>query len=83
MRVLRMSYTEVTLIVNGFEYDTNSFETGSRAIDDCIESYKVIAEGDEEADIFVLPHGHDRDYDGECICVQYLNDHKPVWSNHS
>lgn len=31
--------------------------------------------------IYELVHDHDATDDGDCLCVQYATDHRPIWTN--
>lgn len=75
-------YIEATVIVDGAEEEFTIFENGydTTDFDDWLDEVKSdFAESDSEASVYIIEHQHPMN--NECACVQYLSDHKPLWSN--
>lgn len=80
-----MAYTEITVIVGGAVDQTETFDYDD--IFEVVKLYGFIADTQREAaehpeliELYELKHDHDKDVE-ECMCIQYVTDHKPFWTN--
>ena len=81
MKVIKW-YADVTVIVNGALDEEERFYDPETADQFILEtqgdlSRDYLKSDIENAQIFTLEHSH---MPRECVCVQYLTDHDPVWS---
>lgn len=78
-----MAYYEITLIYAGGLMDERQFDEDDT--DEMRAYIKTIVREDiynvEPVEIFGMFHPHELFEDEECVCVQYLMDHKPMWRN--
>lgn len=82
-----MAYTEITVLVGGAVEQSETFNYDD--IFEVVKLYGFIADTQKEAEdhpelieLYELWHDHDElGQDEECVCVQYLTDHKPFWTN--
>ena len=72
------SYIEVYSIIEGAVGDERIAHTDEQA-DRIIEAMTDEAEREGFGiEVYTIPHCHAPDFDGECVCVQWLTDHNPV-----
>ena len=72
-------WTEVKLNINGMEYDSYGFEANSRGIQDCIDSFKIIPDNYEPAEILTRYHVHGMALD----CCKHCHMWVSRWVNDS
>ena len=78
-----MGYFDVDIVIDGAFSEGKIFED-----DDNVKMASYMEQAELTlatlpfvAEIHVLYHSHSVDFDGECICFQYVNDHAPRWTN--
>jgi hypothetical protein len=77
-------YTEVSLIVDGALAEEETFYDGDelemeKFVEGIIALGKIVK---NHVEIFTIRHEHPELVDDEaCSCVQYLQDHRPMWAN--
>lgn len=78
-----MGYTDVSVIWEGALDSEQSFtDEQSDAMEAFINAAKADAiASDDSVEIYTLYHDHDMSED-DCVCVQYLTDHSPDWTNY-
>ena len=78
-----MGYTDVTVIVEDALSEERTFtDEQDEEMEKYIEGWKQDMTT-VPTEIYKLYHPHDAmggDFD-ECMCIQYLTDHTPYWSN--
>jgi hypothetical protein len=78
-----MGYMEITVLVEGAAEEPQIFADGQEEeMVNSLDATKQFARdnSDMQVDIYGLHHAHEQSED-ECMCVQYLTDHKPMWSS--
>lgn len=77
-----MGYTDISVIWAGALDTAEAFSDEQGAdMDALIASVKNEAGNtDESVQIYALYHDHDIST-ADCVCVQYLTDHSPLWDN--
>jgi hypothetical protein len=74
-------WADVDVIFDG-ALDSHTTVTSDGEIDNIIKEL-VVGNPDDNWQVFVLWHDHDRHLTSQdgCNCIQYLGDHHPYWSN--
>lgn len=74
-----MGYYEITVLVGGAEEEVQQFEDGME--EEMVNFLDGIKQEDieEKVEIFGLKHNHELGI--ECECIQFVTDHKPMWTN--
>jgi hypothetical protein len=72
-------YITAQLIIDGALDEDVSYNTEDE-FDSWLNEVKQQSEAfpDQEWQVFLIVHDHPL---GDCMCVQYLTDHSPYWSN--
>lgn len=81
-----MGYTDVTVVVDGAEADTTTFdEDDVEELDNYVEGIKDLARSaNNHVGIYTQYHGHDADIGhSECSCSQYDDNDNTYWQNYS
>lgn len=73
-------YIQATVIVDGALDEERTF-TSKTEFDVWFSRIKCEDFTGMEVDIYTIVHNHPQSQE-ECVCVQYMNDHAPMWSNH-